>query len=140
MLLTYPFYFHDITSECYEWPQNINVTISCNFSEWDVLKKCRKENQWKSTVLNKAHFSSVMTKLWWYGWVCIWDDYTPLKFFKHKVRSSYTLYDGSAYHTNSFSWLEGALKWSNTMTPLTRDIATVYVKVPSCLTTSFKTF
>ena len=29
--------------------------------------------------------------------------------FKHKVRSSNTLYDSSAYHIHSFPWFEGAL-------------------------------
>ena len=29
--------------------------------------KCRKKNHWKSTVLNKANFSSVVTNLWRFG-------------------------------------------------------------------------
>ena len=50
----------------------------------------------------KAHFSSVMINFWIYGSIYFWDDYTLQMFFKHKVRSSVTLYISSAYHINSF--------------------------------------
>ena len=100
--------------------------------------KCWKEKQWKSTLLYKAHFSSVMTNLWSYGWVCFRDDYTLQKFFKHRVRSSITFYNSSAYHINSFSWLKGAqrVKQHNDLPHYWHGFG--LCKVPSCLNTSFR--
>ena len=104
----------------------------------ECSSKCRKENHWKSTVLNKANFSSVMTNLWRFGWVCFWDDYIRLNFFKRKVRSSNTLVKQFSGSFNSFSWLEVVLRMKQH-----NDIPHYWhgfclCKVPSSLTTSFK--
>ena len=138
MIPTYPYSFVDVSSVLYEQPHNISVTISCSLSEWSVLKKCWKEKQWKSTVQRILLLS----------WTTSGDMVesacgmtTPLQSFsstRFEVVIPCTIVKNIILI--HFHDKKGHNKWSNTMTPLTRDIATVYVKVLSCLTTSFKNF
>ena len=58
----------------------------------------------------KLIFSSSMANLRIYGSICFWNEDILQMFFKRKVRSSITSYKGSAYHINSFLWLEGAIR------------------------------
>ena len=67
MLLTYPYFFVDISSLLYEQPSNIIVTFPHSHNEWSVLLNIEKKNSGKSTAIYKALFSSVMTNLWIYG-------------------------------------------------------------------------
>ena len=67
MLLTYPYFFVDISSLLYEQPSNIIVSIPHSHNEWSVLLNIEKKNSGKSTAIYKALFSSVMTNLWIYG-------------------------------------------------------------------------
>ena len=64
MLLTYHFFFFDISSVLYEQPSNMIVTIPHSHNEWSVLLNIEKKNQWKSTAIYKALFSSIMINLW----------------------------------------------------------------------------
>ena len=64
MLLTYHFFFFDISSLLHEQPCNITFTIPHSHNEWSVLLNIEKKNQWKSTAIYKALFSSVMINLW----------------------------------------------------------------------------
>ena len=64
MLLTYQFFFFDISSLLYEQPSNIIVSIPHSHNEWSVLLNIEKKNSGKSTAIYKALFSSVMTNLW----------------------------------------------------------------------------
>ena len=67
MLLTYPYFFVDISSLLYEQTCNKTVTIPHSHNEWSVLLNIEKKNSGKSTAIYKALFSSVMTNLWIYG-------------------------------------------------------------------------
>ena len=67
MLLTYPYFFVDISSLLYEQPSNFIATFPHSHNEWSVLLNIEKKNSGKSTAIYKALFSSVMTNLWIYG-------------------------------------------------------------------------
>ena len=64
MLLTYPYFFVDISSLLYEQHSNFIVTFPHSHNEWSVLLNIEKKNSGKSTAIYKALFSCVMTNLW----------------------------------------------------------------------------
>ena len=47
MLLTYPYFFVDISSVLYEQPHNISVTIPYSHNEWSALLNIEKKNNKK---------------------------------------------------------------------------------------------
>ena len=56
MLLTYHFFFFDISSLLHEQPCNINITIPRSHNEWSVLLNIEKKNNGKVQQYIKRFF------------------------------------------------------------------------------------
>ena len=56
MLLTYPYFFADISSVLYEQPSNMIVTIPHSHNEWSVLLNIEKKNNRKVQQYIKRFF------------------------------------------------------------------------------------
>ena len=56
MLLTYHFFFFDISSLLYEQPSNIIVSIPHSHNEWSVLLNIEKKNSGKVQQYIKRFF------------------------------------------------------------------------------------
>ena len=56
MLLTYPYFFVDISSLLYEQPCNITITIPRSHNEWSVLLNIEKKNSGKVQQYIKRFF------------------------------------------------------------------------------------
>ena len=56
MLLTYPYFFVDISSLLYEQPSNIIVSIPHSHNEWSVLLNIEKKNSGKVQQYIKRFF------------------------------------------------------------------------------------
>ena len=56
MLLTYPYFFVDISSLLYEEPSNIIVTIPHSHNEWSVLLNIENKNNGKVQQYIKRFF------------------------------------------------------------------------------------
>ena len=56
MLLTYPYFFVDISSVLYEKPSNMIVTIPHSHNEWSVLLNIEKKNSGKVQQYIKRFF------------------------------------------------------------------------------------
>ena len=56
MLLTYPYFFVDISSLLYEQPSNLIVTIPHSHNEWSVLLNIENKNDGKVQQYIKRFF------------------------------------------------------------------------------------
>ena len=56
MLLTYPYFFVDISSLLYEQPSSMIVTIPHSHNEWSVLLNIEKKNSGKVQQYIKRFF------------------------------------------------------------------------------------
>ena len=56
MLLTYPYFFVDISSLLYEQPSNMIATIPHSHNEWSVLLNIEKKNSGKVQQYIKRFF------------------------------------------------------------------------------------
>ena len=56
MLLTYPYFFVDISSVLYEQTSNMMVTIPHSHNEWSVLLNIEKKNNGKVQQYIKRFF------------------------------------------------------------------------------------